>query len=121
MKLTGEVLKKRIRGYLSRASTDKNARKYPLQREGLYAIVGGQDDRTMGGLMLGTRKPGETVEGRFIDVLSYALNQSWFYADWISERDMACDLHGYIQIEKFKKLKPGKSLDSLLTRRRKRK
>jgi len=82
IQLTDKQLAKKIRGYLHRSKTDEDVKKYPLNKFGVYRIMGGVDDQgSCSGLLMGTRyflSP-SIVKGRFIDVLAHALRQENFY------------------------------------------
>jgi hypothetical protein len=55
---------KRVEGYLKRAKNDTYAKNYPLEKEGLYELIGGTTGE------YGDRKKIGYCQGRFVDVVA---------------------------------------------------
>ena len=100
--LDQETLDKRVRSYIKRAARkNSNAPLYPLDMVGLFRIVGGTTDAgSASGLCSGDRYKikNDIVEGRFIDVIAYAVQQRHF-AGWYLSLDGNIDNnhHGYVE------------------------
>jgi len=107
-----EELQKRIQGYLKRMRT-RDVPRIPLTEKGLYRIIsGGYGDyghtHTLG-----------LVNGRFIDAIAHAVQQSGFTGEWCGWSLYDNCNHGHLERAQVTRVPVNKNLNYLLSKRKK--
>ncbi len=113
-----EVLQ-RVQGYLKNADTDKQIKLYPLEKEAVFRILGGFDCSKSTFGFTGERyliHP-EFVEGRFIDVIAYAVQQPDFCGLYCSLLNINQSRHGLVIKVEPSQIAKDESLDFLLLKK----
>ena len=108
---------KQVEQYLGRAKHDSNVVAYPLDEVAIYEIVGGIDGSgSASGLSSGARYEikNRFVNGRFIDVLKYALKQRDFCGWYCGLNNLDNQNHGFVKKVEAKKLNNDDSLDEII-------
>ena len=97
-----EKLVKKVNLYLKRAKQSPSVENHPIDREGYWRIMGGTTSAH------GLREPMKNVvQGKFIDAVAYAVQQSEFYSDRdrYTLDDPSNYFHGRVEKIKVRELK----------------
>lgn len=115
------MIPKLIQAYIEGASkrSQPSVEVYPLYQVGTFRVFGGVKN-SGGDFGIGNRYKikHDTIHGRFVDAIAYALHQGCF-SGWNLPLDVDTlsrgrDSHGYLERVEVKELTPSKELDALL-------